>query len=350
MIKLFITLFSISIVSATVSAQSAFKFQNKLVATGTKEHFMVPISTNQDTTYIPVTVFNGIRNGKTIGITAGVHGYEYAPIMAGQKLINAINPKELNGIIILVQIANVESFKGRSPYVSPIDRKNLNRSFPGSADGTNTEKVANFITNNIIARSDYFLDIHSGDAPEDLIHYSAYYSNSNMPKISSIGKEMAKSMGFDYLVPFDTDGKAYLRKDQMSIYCSAEAFKRGIPAADIECGGKGITEPEAIAKIEKGVLNMLGYLKFISPQQAISIYPKVVSNRIYIPSRFDGVFYPLKKAGDSVKKGTLLGYITDYFGQKLQDISAEHDGILMLILSTPPITKGEDVAVVGVFN
>lgn len=138
-----------------------------------------------------------------MGITAGVHGYEYGPILAGQKLISSIDPQKLAGVVILVQVANMESFVGRMPYVSPVDKKNLNRSFPGSAAGTNTDKVAHFISGKIILRSDCFLDMHSGDAPEDLIPYAAYYSNPDMQKISAIGKEMAVAMSFNYLVEFN---------------------------------------------------------------------------------------------------------------------------------------------------
>ncbi|MBW8684600.1 succinylglutamate desuccinylase/aspartoacylase family protein [Chitinophaga rhizophila] len=340
------------LLSGSVTAQSSFHFQEKEVRPGTRQHFMIPIITAQDTTCIPITVFNGIKDGKTLGITAGVHGYEYSPILAGQQLIKSIDPQKLTGVIILVQVAGMESFLGRSPFISPIDKKNLNRSFPGSANGTNTEKIAHFITEHIITRSDYFLDMHSGDAPEDLIHYSAYYSNKDMPETSSIGKEMAIAMGYDYMVNFNTNGKEYMRKDKNSLYCSAEAFKRGIPAADIECGGSGIVEPAAVNKIEKSVLNMLAYLKMqeLPGKKKAAAVPATIEERIYIPSGHTGIFYALKKAGDRVTRGMKLGYITDFFGNTIKDIYAENDGLLMLIISTPAVNPQEDVAVIGKIN
>lgn len=256
--------------------------------------------------------------------------------MAAQKLIHSIKPKKLNGVVILVQLASVESFLGRSAYKSPVDGKNLNRTFPGSKNGTNTEKVAAFITEHIIARSNYFLDIHSGDAPEDLISYGAYYSNSDLPGISAKGKAMAISLGFDHVVKFNTDGKGYMAKGAPSLYCTAEAFKREIPSIDIECGRLGIVEQSAVDKVETSVLNLLTNLNFVSshskPLDAKP--PLIISNRIYIASRFDGIFYPAKKAGDLVKTAMKFGHVTDFFGKTLQTVYAESDGLLMLIIST----------------
>jgi len=169
------------------SAES-FTFQNEQVSAGSKKHFTVEISSDEHTTTMPITIFQGSQEGPVVGITTGVHGYEYAPILAGQQLIKKINPKDLKGTLILVQIANVESFLNRSPYFNPQDGKNLNRVFPGSESGTITEKLAHFITTEIISKCDYFVDIHSGDAPEDLMPYAAYYQHDDMPDISIKGK------------------------------------------------------------------------------------------------------------------------------------------------------------------
>lgn len=191
--------------------------------------------------------------------------------------------------------------------------------------------------------------MHSGDGPEDLIQYGAYYSNSDKPEISKIGKEMAVALGFDRVVIFNTDGKNYMKKEEKSLYCTAEAFKRGIPSIDIECGRLGIMEETAIKKNEQSVINLLEHLNFLAAksQKKEIRKPSIISNRIYTEAKFDGIFYPEKKAGQEVKKGMKLGYITNYFGEVLQTVYAEDDGLLMLIISTPAINKGESVTVIG---
>jgi predicted deacylase len=79
----------------------------------------------------------------------------------------------LKGTLIVVPIANVGSFYKRTPFVNPSDHKNLNNAFPGSETGTITEQIANYITKQIIPQSDVFLDIHGGDANEDLLPFRA---------------------------------------------------------------------------------------------------------------------------------------------------------------------------------
>ena len=103
-------------------------------------------------TFIPVTIINGQNPGPVLALTAGIHGTEYVPIIVLQELISEINPKDLSGTVILVQIANIPSYLNRSVYTSPIDKKNLNRVFPGKEDGTISERIAFTLTNEIISR------------------------------------------------------------------------------------------------------------------------------------------------------------------------------------------------------
>jgi len=344
-----ISLLTLFLFSLSGYGQNLFFFNKKEIPTGTKAHFKIKIGTEKDTVTLPVTIFNGIEKGPVLGITAGVHGYEYPPILAAQNLIKSIDPKQLKGTVLLVQLANTPSFLQRSPFINPIDDKNLNRSFPGSKSGTITERLAHFISSEIIAPSTLFLDMHAGDASEDLMPYSAYYSNINSEGISKTGQEMATKLGFDYVVRFNTDGKTYMEKNQPSLYCSAEAFKHGIPAIDIECGGLGQTTPLLVEKIEKGVLHMMSELNMLPKSSTTDSVTKnfIINERFYMEASVDGIFYPAKKSGEFVKKGMQLGYITDFFGEITQQVYAKEDGILLLIIGTPPINKGETVAIIG---
>ncbi|GAA5031766.1 hypothetical protein GCM10011506_20030 [Marivirga lumbricoides] len=314
---------------------------------GSVEHFTVEVGTIDLKTTIPISVIHGIKNGPVLGITAGVHGYEYAPILAGQKLLKEIKPSQLVGTIILVQIANTGSFLGRTPFINPLDGKNLNRSFPGQEDGSITEQIANYISKKVIARSDYFVDMHSGDAPEDLFPYAAYYQNDNKEEISDKGKKMAVSMGFEHVVVFKTTGKDYMRKEFPSLYCSAEAFKQGKAAVDIECGRLGIVEEASIKKIILAVQQLLKSLKMTEGTFSLNEQIKVINERSFISSNYTGIFYPKVHSGQHVEKGSSLGYITNFFGEKIDDIYADKSGVVLLILGTPPVKKGETLCVIG---
>jgi len=328
-------------------SQSDFSFQNQEIPAGTKAHFTIPIIDGKDTTFIPISVFHGKQEGPVLGITAGVHGYEYPPIMAGQVLISQINPANLKGTVILVQVANVAGFLGRSPYLNPVDGKNLNRAFPGEKEGTITEKIAHFITHHVISRSDFFLDMHGGDSPEDLMSYSAYYHHDNKPEISNQGKAMALSLEFDHIVVFNTTEKDYVKEEYPSLYCSAEAFKRGIPSIDIECGKLGKAEPLLIQQVSKSVMNLLKHLEMYKGVSNLQPTAIIIHDRFYLSSEFDGIFYTQKSSGEYVSKGMDIGYITNFFGETIATLKAPADGILLIILGTPPVNKGETIAVIG---
>src|SRR5690349_23972929 len=86
-------------------------------------------------TQIPVTTIRGAEPGPVLALIAGNHGYEYPPILALQKLRGQLDAGRLRGTIMMVHVANMPSFLGRTVYFSPIDAKNLNRCYPGRTDG-----------------------------------------------------------------------------------------------------------------------------------------------------------------------------------------------------------------------
>lgn len=86
-------------------------------------------------TRIPITIVRGAQSGPTLALIAGTHGSEVAPIVALQRVRAMIDPAALRGTVLIVHVANMPSFLGRTIYYSPIDSKNLNRVYPGKSDG-----------------------------------------------------------------------------------------------------------------------------------------------------------------------------------------------------------------------
>lgn len=139
------------------------------------------VKSDSKETYLPVTIIKGKEKGPVFTIVAGIHGYEYPPIIAVQELLKEIKPENIKGSLIIIPIANVESFQKRTPFVNPLDQKNLNTAFPGLEKGSPTEQIAHLITKEIIPNSTIFLDIHGGDANEDLLPFVCYYDRKDMP-------------------------------------------------------------------------------------------------------------------------------------------------------------------------
>jgi predicted deacylase len=340
----FFSLMLLTILTLSLKAeQKPFDFMGDQVAPGTKKSFMIPIRDGKDSTFIPVTVFHGKDAGKVLGITAGVHGYEYPPIIAAQELTKYLQPTEMKGTVILVHVANVEGFLGHRLRVNPLDNKNLNRVFPGSENGTITEKIAFEISNQVIKKCDYFLDIHAGDANSELRPYSGYYNYSDVASLSAEGKAMAMALGFEFIVQFGNENKV----PEQSIYCSREAIRQNIPAVDIECGGFGQAGPLEIQYIVGAVKNLFSHLDIQKgPKPSVSNHV-FIKNRTDVVSTHTGIFYTRIKAGDYIRKGMLLGYVTDFFGNHLSDIIAPADGVVLYMSNTPPVSKNEQLFNIG---
>jgi predicted deacylase len=302
---------------------------------------VVPATKDAGTT-IPVTVVQGARPGPVLALVAGNHGYEYAPIVALQRLRPRLDGRQLAGTVILVHVANLPSFLGRTIYYSPIDGKNLNRVYPGRADGTTSERIAHQITREVIERADYLIDLHCGDGNESLRPYSYWDVNAEASVVER-SKRLALAFGLDHIV-MDRDRP---RDPATSTYCSTTATTRGKPAITIESGGLGATDNESIARIERGVLSVMRDLKMIDGAPELVEHPQFLDRSEVLRSTATGIFYPLIERGHSVAKGTLLGYVTDFFGKRLFELRAPFAGDVLYILGTPPVSKGEPLAMIG---
>ncbi len=146
---------------------------------------LVPVPGGSDAaTFVPVTVAHGARPGPVLALIAGNHGYEYAPIVALKRLRTRLDPASLAGTVILVHVANVPSFLGRTVYYGPVDGKNLNRMYPGKADGSVSERIARTITVEVIERAGFVLDLHCGDGNESLRPYTYWDAAPPTPRWS----------------------------------------------------------------------------------------------------------------------------------------------------------------------
>ena len=110
----------------------------------------------------------GAHPGKTLVVTAGVHGCEYVGILALQKLVETLDCATLFGQVILLPLVNSKGFFAGVKQLNPADSKNLNREFPGKADGTETQRMAWTIEKLLYPEADFLLDLHGGDWNEEL--------------------------------------------------------------------------------------------------------------------------------------------------------------------------------------
>jgi hypothetical protein len=288
-------------------------------------------------TTIPISVYKGSKPGPVLALTAGVHGYEYPPILALQRL----QIKKLAGTLIVVHVANMPSFLGRTVYFSPLDGKNLNRVFPGKKDGTPSEQIAHAITTQVIDKCDYLLDLHCGDGNESLRPY-VYQTVTGDAAFDLRIEELVANFGIDHIVI----DRARPKDPAASMYCSNTAITRGKPSMTVEAGFLGTTDEKSTRAILRGVENVMRYLKMIDgkPFKTKPVYldPAEVLN-----SPATGILYPHVERDQMVTKGAVLAHITDFFGKKIADVKAPFAGVVLYVVATPPITQGQPVACVG---
>jgi predicted deacylase len=314
------------------------------VQPGAKASGTIQIPAGKDeATTIPISVIHGGSPGPTLALIAGNHGYEYTPIIALQRLLPRLDPKQLSGSLILVHVANMPSFLKRTIYYSPVDGKNLNRAYPGKPDGSVSERIAYQITREVIERADYVLDIHCGDGNESLRPYSYWDIKAGSKDVVEKSKQLALAFGFDRIV-MDTERPT---DPAQSVYCSTTATTRGKPAITIESGGLGATDNESIERIERGVTSVMRHLKMLEGQPQPVVHPMFIDRSAVLRSDETGIFYPLVEKGHTVVKDTLMGYVTDFFGKRIYELRAPFAGEVLYILGTPPVSKGEPLAMVG---
>ncbi|NAS12214.1 M14 family metallopeptidase [Poritiphilus flavus] len=289
--------------------------------------------------FLPISIIQGKSPGPVFTIVAGVHGYEYPPIMATQKLMEEIDKEQLEGTLIVIPMANTASFFTRTPFINPQDQKNLNNAFPGKAEGSITEQLAYFITTNIIPVSDVFLDIHGGDACEDLIPFVCYYNNVAKPEQTALARRLSENSGFEYVVSYPYT----ISETDPAKYAFKQAVQDGKTGLSIECGKLGNVQEENVHLIQKGVYNMLAALDMYG--RSSGPHPNIIyrNSQTYIDAGVQGIFYSEYKAGDTVKKDDVVGYTTDEFGNVLEQYKAPKDGIVLYKLATPPINVDDTV-------
>src|SRR5689334_10509518 len=275
---------------------------------------------------IPVVVIQGARPGPVLSIVSGAHGTEYASIIAVEQLIDRVEPAKLSGTLILVPLVNIPSFEQKVAHVNPVDRKSMNRFYPGNPTGTQTERASYAITKQVVEQSDHLIDLHGGDIDENLRPYG-YWTKTGRAAQDSISREMALAFGLDYVIisadrPMDPQASRYLENT---------ATTRGKPSITAEAGRAGRVDTDDVQRLVDGSLGVMAYLKMLDRPVTAVEHPVWIERVITVASEQTGIFYPLVDRGTYVSAGAPLGYVTDYLGKKIFEARAPADGVVLFV-------------------
>jgi len=292
---------------------------------------------------IPVVVVHGAKPGPVLALVAGSHGTEYASIIALEKLIGMLNPADVSGTVIIVPLINIPSFEQKVPHVNPVDKKSMNRFYPGKMDGTQTERASYLITKQVVEQCDHLIDLHGGDTDESLRPYS-YWTKTGNERQDQISREMVLAFGLDHII-ISTERP---KDPQASRYLENTATTRGKPSITAEAGHAGTVETDDVNVLIDGCLNVMRYLKMMAGTATMVQRPVWVEKIATLASEQTGIFYPLVKRGTYVEQGMKVGYVTDYHGKLTFEARAPAAGIILYICAVPSMTKGATIANIGV--
>lgn len=266
---------------------------------------------------IPATFICGEKPGKTLLVTAGIHAGEYPGVAAVIRLASQINPSQTEGNILLLPCVNTSGFWARTVAIIPEDGFNLNRHYPGKADGTTGERIAWYFMTEIFPYVNFIFDFHSGSNTEVMMPLVFY---TTAPKVKDCAYEAAKALDLPYLVASEATRGQY----------SYAAHNYDVPGLLVEIGHSHSCKPEWVELYERNLkllLQHLGIYDFGAKKQGD--YQKVYREAIYLDAEEKGLWYPAVTAGESFRKGDLLGHMEDFFGKVEKEYFAQTDGTVL---------------------
>src|SRR4030095_15557548 len=335
------------ILTTTIAARAqrtTFTVGTATAARGQKATGVIEVPPGSDGALsIPVAVFHGAKPGPVLALVSGAHGTEYASIIALEKILALINPNELSGTVIVVPLINIPSFEQKIPHVNPVDRKSMNRFYPGKPDGTQTERASFLITKQVVEQADHLIDLHGGDTDESLRPYS-YWTKTGNSKQDEVSREMVLAFGLDHII-ISTDRP---KDPQASRYLENTATTRGKPSITVEAGHAGTVDTDDVNALINGCLNVMRYFRMLPGETKAIEHPVWIEKVVTLASEQTGIFFPLVKRGTYVEQGMKIGYVTDYLGSIIFEATAPASGVLLYICSVPSMTKGATIANVGV--
>jgi hypothetical protein len=335
----------------TVHAQGAaasFTVGTATAARGARALGSIRVPAGVDAGYdIPVAVVHGANPGPVLAVVSGAHGTEYASIVAVEMLIgpgpSAIDPATLSGTVILVPLVNVASFERLTPHVNPVDNKSMNRFYPGTMSGTQTERASSMMTKEVVEKSDHLIDLHGGDLDENLRPYS-YWTVTGNEKQDAFSRGMALAFGLEHIIisadrPKDPSASRYLENT---------ASTRGKPSITAEAGRSGPVDPNDATALVNGVRGVMAYLKIARNGPPPVARPTWIEKVVTVAAEHDGIFYPEVGREARVVKGARLGVVRDYLNRTLAEITAPETGLILFVRALPSLKKGDTVANIGV--
>jgi predicted deacylase len=312
-----------------MSKRANFEIGGELIAPNTRRTVDLPVSSLSDHTPVTMSahVIHGKADGPTVFVSAGVHGDEVIGIEIVRRLLKSAAIRGLRGTLIVVPIVNSFGFINKSRYLP--DRRDLNRSFPGSEGGSLAARLANLFLTEIVSRAEIGIDLHSA-----AIHRFNYPQVRVSPKDAKM-RELADAFGAPIIMesPIRHGSLRQAAKDHGTSVLLYEA-------------GEGLRFDEVSVRVgQVGILRVLKSVGMISGRGVASATARTqfCPSSKWLRAPMGGLFRGLKAGGDAVRRGEMLGMVSDPFGEHESEIVAPFDGIIVGRAVMPIVNEGDAV-------
>ena len=309
-----------------MTARAAFRIGDATIEPGARGSLALPVSvlSNHTPMSLGVEVAHGHEEGPVLFLSAAVHGDEVQGIEIIRRVLRHAALKRFAGTVIAVPIVNAFGFIAQSRYLP--DRRDLNRSFPGSDRGSLASVLADLFLREVVDRSGYGIDLHS-----------AALHRTNLPQIRiSPGEPALEAMAVAFGAPVVLVSP--LRDGSLR----QSALERGVKVLVFEGGEALRFEEQAIRAGVLGILRVMRHLGMIeaeAPPRPAS--PVISRSSTWVRAPEGGIFRCAARLGEHVKRGATAGIVSDPLGRNETPVVASDDGILIGMTNLPVANRGD---------
>jgi uncharacterized protein len=286
----------------------------------------------------PVLILRGTQDGPLLWIHACVHGNEYCGTFIVHELLRLVTADRLRGALVVLPALNVTAFE-KNQRMSPFEGYgggDLNRCFPGRADGSFTQQIAFAVYTALREHANYFIDLHTAMTPD--VRWALF---PNLPgEVGRVADGIARAFGFRSTLPAPPDilpGAAAM-----------SAAKDGIPSFLAEVGGKGANfTDDSVRDAAQRLCNVMRHLGMLGG--AVVEYGSILyfSNFAWIHATKGGLFQRCVRCGDTVEAGQVIGHYFDLYGEPAGEAHSPEPGVVLAIHAGPIMATGETLIHVG---
>jgi hypothetical protein len=274
---------------------------------------------------MPVHVVRGRRSGPSLFVCAALHGDEINGVEVIRRLLRLSALKRLQGTLIAVPIVNVLGFVSQSRYLP--DRRDLNRSFPGSAQGSLAGRLARLFLQEIVAKSSHGIDLHTAAIHRD--NFPQVRANLDDPEC----ERLAQAFGVPFVI--NTGFREGSLREAAAQY--------GVPVIVYEAGEALRFDEACIRAGVKGVVRVMRQLGMLAPssRKPKGLRSLVIRSSKWVRAPHSGLLRSSAALGSAVSEGQLLGVISDPFGENEAEVRASISGVVIGRSNIPLVHEGD---------